>query len=111
MRSRRTEHEFRNPPTVSDTYLMKGEWRGITALNGAAFPQTRSSWAALRQPSPLPSSNRTERNWIVFYSEAYELYSGRTQTFYAELLPELCLLAGRTNRKSSSSCILLKVVE
>jgi hypothetical protein len=46
-----------------------------------------------------PSSNRTERDWIVFYSEAYELSLGRTQTFYAELLPELCLLARRTNRK------------
>ena len=40
-----------------------------------------------------------QRDWIVYYSESYELYSGRTQTFYAELLPELCLLASRMNRK------------
>jgi hypothetical protein len=48
---------------------------------------------------PLPSSDRTVRDWIVFYSEAYELSSHRTQTFYAEVLPELCSLASRTNRK------------
>src|SRR5258708_22272043 len=48
---------------------------------------------------PLPPSDRTVRDWIVFYSEPYELSSRRTQTFYAELLPELCSLASRTNRK------------
>ena len=84
----------------SDTYLMKGDmardysagWCGLSAdkIVVGGPPETHN---------PLPSSNRTERDWIVFYSEAYELSSGRTQTFYAELLPELCLLAGRINRK------------
>lgn len=54
-------------------------------------------------PSTLQSANATqkerERDRIVFYSEAYELYSGRTASFYAELLPELCLLARRMNCK------------
>src|SRR5258708_19526244 len=48
---------------------------------------------------PLPPSDRTVRDWIVFYSEPYELSSRRTQTFYAERLPELCYVASRTNRK------------
>jgi hypothetical protein len=88
---------------VSDTYIMKGDmardysvaWCGLAAdkivVGGPA--ETHGL---------LPSSNRTgrnERNWIVFYSEIYELNSGRTPILYAELLPELCLLARRTNRK------------
>ncbi len=85
---------------VSDTYLMKGDmardycisWCGLSAdqirVGGPAEPD-----------SPFPPSGQTPRDWIVFYSEAYELYSGRTHTLYAELLPELCSLARRTHRK------------
>src|SRR5208282_726519 len=86
--------------SVSDTYLVKGDmardywvsWCGQSAdkivVGGAA-----------ESLNSLAASNQTKRDWIVFYSEAYELSTGRTQTFYAELLPELCSLAGRTTRK------------
>ncbi len=87
-------------PTVSDTYLMKGdmardyavEWCGLSAdkIVVGGPPTTYN---------PLPSSHLTLRDWIVYYSEAYEVNSARTQTLYAELLPELCLLASRTTRK------------
>jgi len=85
---------------VSDTYLMKGDmardysvsWCGLSADKIVVGGPAEAS-------HPLPPSDRTERDWIVFYSEAYELSSGRTQTFYAELLPELCSLASQTNRK------------
>ena len=88
-------------PTVSDTYLMEGDmardygvgWCGLSAdkIVVGGPPATHNL---------LPSSSHpTQRDWIVYYSESYELYSGRTQTFYAELLPELCLLASRMNRK------------
>jgi len=85
---------------VSDTYLMNGEmardywvsWCGQSpdraVVGGAADVQNR-----------LPSSSQTKRDWIVFYSECYELSFGRTQVLYAELLPELCSLAARMNRK------------
>ncbi len=85
---------------VSDTYLMEGDmardysvrWCGLSAekIFVGGPPATHN---------PLPSAHPTQRDWIVYYSEAYELFSGRTQTFYAELLPELCLLARRMNRK------------
>jgi hypothetical protein len=85
---------------VSDTYLMKGDmardycvsWCGLSADKIMVGGPAESH-------HPLPPSGQTPRDWIVFYSEAYELYSGRTQTLYAELLPELCSLARRTNRK------------
>jgi hypothetical protein len=89
---------FRRP--VSDTYLVKGdmardycvEWCGLSeeqiVVGGPAETH-----------SPLLSSNGTKGDWIVFYSEPYELFSGRTQALYAEVLPQLCLLAKRMNRK------------
>jgi hypothetical protein len=36
---------------------------------------------------------------IVFFSEPYELYSGRTETLYRELLPPLCAIARQYERK------------
>jgi hypothetical protein len=85
---------------VSDIYLMKGDmardysvsWCGLSADKIVVGGPAEAS-------HPLPSSDRKERDWIVFYSEAYELFSGRAQTLYTELLPELCWLAKRMNRK------------
>jgi len=87
-------------PTVSDTYLVQGDmaqdyavaWCGLSAdkvvVGGPAETQSAG-----------PPSDRTHRDWIVYYSEPYELSSSRTATLYAELLPELCLLARQVNRK------------
>lgn len=84
----------------SDTYLMKGD---MARDYSVAWCGLSTSKIVVGGPSEahnsLPSSNRKERKWIVFYSEAYELFSGRTETLYSELLPELCLLAKRMNRK------------
>jgi hypothetical protein len=84
----------------SDTYLAAGEmerdymtgWCGLNAdkivIGGAqATPRSR------------PSETQKNRDWIVFFSEEYELLSARAQIFYSELLPELCSLARHTNRK------------
>lgn len=87
-------------PPVSDAYLMRSDmardyavsWCGLSADKIVVGSPAEESY-------PLPPSDRTVRDWIVFYSEPYELSSRRTQTFYAELLPELCSLASRTNRK------------
>jgi hypothetical protein len=84
---------------VSDSFLVRGEMardyyvrRGLPSekivVGCAAYDVHRSS-----------SSKETGRDWIVFYSEPLELSSSRIATFYRELLPELCLLAARTNRK------------
>jgi hypothetical protein len=84
----------------SDTYLLKSDmaqdysagWCGLS-------PSKLVVGGPAEARPPLPSSSPTERDWIVFYSEAYELFSGRTETLYSELLSELCLLARQTNRK------------
>jgi hypothetical protein len=85
---------------ASDTYLMRGEMARDYGVNwcGLAADKVRVGGAA-EAPEPTSASNRSKRDWIVLYSEAYELWDGRTRSLYAELLPELCLLAGKTNRK------------
>jgi len=84
----------------SDVYLASGdmardylvEWCGLadrSVIVGAPH-KTRSL---------LCSGDENKRDWIVFFSAAYELFPARTQTLYSELLPELCSLARQTNRK------------
>jgi hypothetical protein len=51
------------------------------------------------EQNPFPPANAVARDWIVFYSEAYELSSGRALALYRELLPELCRLAQQTGRQ------------
>ena len=84
----------------SDTYLMKGDMARDYSVGWCGLSPSKIVVGAPSEAhDSLRSSNGKERDWIVFYSEAYELSSARTQTFYAELLPELCLLARRMNRK------------
>jgi len=87
-------------PPVSDTYLMQGDMARDYIVGWCGLSADKIVVGGPATHNPLPaSSHPTQKDWIVYYSESYELYSGRTQTFYAELLPELCLLARRMNRK------------
>jgi hypothetical protein len=89
---------------VSDTYLMKGDMARDYSVTWCALPAAKIAVGGPAETrNPSPSSNRAEnlaeKDWIVYYSEAYELSAGRTQMLYAELLPELCQLARRMNRR------------
>jgi hypothetical protein len=85
---------------VSDTYLVRGDMARDYNVGWCGLSQEKIVVGGPAEThGMLPSSNRAGRDWIVFYSEAYELNSARTQPFYAELLPELCSLARQTNRK------------
>lgn len=85
---------------VSDTYLMKGEMARDYSVGWCGLSVGKVVVGGPQETHSLsPSSNQMPRDWIVYYSEAYELSSGRTQTFYAELLPELCQLARQMNRR------------
>jgi hypothetical protein len=84
----------------SDIYLAAGdmardymvEWCGLaTHKIVVGGPQ--------KAQDPLPSRRENARDRIVFFSEAYELSSGRTHTLYSEMLPELCSLARESDRK------------
>lgn len=84
----------------SDIYLASGdmardymvEWCGLSANR-----------VVMGAPQHEPRSNlhpkKAGKDWIVFFSSAYENVSARTQVLYSEILPELCALASETNRK------------
>ncbi|MGB6632190.1 MAG: hypothetical protein WBD25_15980 [Terriglobales bacterium] len=83
----------------SEAYLVKGNMARDYSIGWCGLSPDKIVVGGPREAQPLLVSNQAQRDWIVFYSEAYELSSGRTQAFYAELLPELCRLASLTNRK------------
>ncbi len=102
--------------TSSGTYLAAGtmardymvEWCGVPAhkvVVGAPQKMCRSFRSGSDEwPENQPGHGNDKgidkkKDWILFFSEQYELSSARTLTFYSELLPELCLLARQSNRK------------
>ncbi len=84
----------------SDTYLVKGEMEADYLAGQSGVPRERILLGAppLAHPRAMEDSE-LERNRIVFFSEPYELYSGRTETLYRELLPPLCAVARKYGRK------------
>ena len=84
----------------SDTYLAKGEMEKDYMVRQCGVPEERIALGA----SPVEHSlgggkSRPPGDQIVFFSEPYELYSGRTETLYRELLPGLCAIARQYERK------------
>lgn len=86
----------------SETYLTKGEMEKDYLVRQCGVPGERIFVGA---PSAIPPSaqvfdeQRPKRTHIVFFSEPYELYSGRTESLYREILPALCKLAREHDRK------------
>ncbi len=85
-------------PACSDTYLASGEMARDYMVEWAGLPPARIVTGG-PDPVEVLRPSGTRRDWIVFFSEQYELSDARTQVLYAELLPELCALARNTGRK------------
>jgi hypothetical protein len=84
----------------SEIYLASGDMAKDYMITWCGLPAEKIMVGGPQQASgSVPSAVREHRDWIVFFSEAYEISSARTQTLYSELLPELCSLARQTNRK------------
>ena len=87
-------------PACSDVYLASGDMARDYLVNWCGLPADKVIVGAPQSIfSSSRSGNRTERDWIVFFSEAYELSFARAQALYSELLPELCSLARQAGRK------------
>lgn len=82
----------------SDIYLASGDMERDYMTAWCGLDAERIVVGGPQKASPRMSAQET-RDRIVFFSEQYELVPARTQTFYSELLPELCSLARQTNRK------------
>jgi hypothetical protein len=79
----------------SDTYLVKGEMEHDFVTRVCRVPRERVLTGApvARLPAETTSPMENTARDIVFFSEPYELYAGRTEQLYREVLPVLCGLA------------------
>lgn len=84
----------------SDTYLAKGEMEKDYMVQQCGVPEERIALGAPPvEHSFARGKSRAPGDQIVFFSEPYELYSGRTETLYRELLPSLCAIARQYERR------------
>jgi hypothetical protein len=82
----------------SDTYLAKSEMERDYLINESGVPRERIVVGA-PPGSHFAVQGEGAGTHIVFFSEPYELYYGRTETLYRELLPRLCAIAREHGRK------------
>ena len=82
----------------SETYLAKGEMEGDYLVKECGVPRERIFIGA-PPGSHFAVQGEGAGTHIVFFSEPYELYYGRTETLYRELLPRLCAIAREHGRK------------
>jgi hypothetical protein len=90
--------------SCSDTYLMRNAMAQDYSTRFCRMDPHRLVLGGPQQTNERSqfldrTKSASERDCIVFYSEAYELSSSRTRTLYGELLPELCALAAQTKRR------------
>jgi hypothetical protein len=87
--------------TCSDTYLAKGEMEKDYLVEQCRVPREQIVIGAPPDShhASAGSPQNIERTDIVFFSEPYELYAGRTESLYRELLVNLCAVARQHNRK------------
>ncbi|MFZ0799675.1 MAG: hypothetical protein WCA13_17460 [Terriglobales bacterium] len=84
----------------SDTYLTKGEMEKDYMVRQCGVPEERIALGAPPVEHSLPQEKSpAPGDQIVFFSEPYELCSGRAETLYRELLPSLCAIARQYERK------------
>jgi hypothetical protein len=82
----------------SETYLAKGEMERDYLIKECGVPRERIVVGA-PPGSHFAAQEEGAGTHIVFFSEAYELYYGRTESLYRELLPRLCAIARENGRK------------
>lgn len=80
----------------SDTYLAKGEMESDYLVNQCGVSQERILVGA---PPGSYYTGQTAGTHLVFFSEPYELYYGRTEMLYTDVLPRLCAIARDHGRK------------
>lgn len=82
----------------SDIYLVRGEMARDYMLRHSKLPSER---VVVGAPGHADPANRSSgnRDCIVVFSEAYELFAGRVEDFYREVFPRLCSVARETGRR------------
>lgn len=87
----------------SDVILAKGKMEKDYLLRVCRLPPAEVEVGAPATPPTVRIASKTTGSgpppFIVLFSEAYELSSGRAEEFYRDLLPPLAELAQNTHRK------------
>ena len=82
----------------SDIYLVRGEMARDYLLRHSQLLPERVVVGAAGDADPALRSG-ANRDCIVVFSEAYELFAGRVEDFYREIFPRLCSVARETGRR------------
>jgi hypothetical protein len=82
----------------SDIYLAKSEMESDYLAKECGVPRERI-FVGAPPGSHFAAPEGAAGTHIVFFSEPYELYFGRTETLYRELLSRLCAIAREYGRK------------
>jgi hypothetical protein len=83
----------------SDVYLVRGEMARDYLLRQSGLPSERVMLGAAPTVDDRASGAGRTRDSIVVFSEAYELFAGRTEGFYREIFPPLVNVARKTARR------------
>jgi hypothetical protein len=87
-------------PAGSDMYLAAGEMARDYMVEWCGLPAEKVVVAgSQREPEASTDGKDQRRDWIVYFSEPYEVYGARTEQLYREILPELAALAQSSDRK------------
>ena len=82
----------------SETYLAKGEMESDYLFRECGVPRERI-FVGAPPGAHFAAKGEGGGTHIVFFSEPYELYYGRSETLYRELLPRLCAIGREHGRK------------
>lgn len=83
----------------SDRYLARGEMMKDYWLRYCHLPENKIDLGAPEDAAPARSPDHKRREFIVFFSSDYESSGGRVANFYREILPPLCDLAQKNERR------------
>jgi len=86
-------------PLQADLYLAGGEMARDYLVRFCGVSGERVVVGAAQEALSTSVNRDRNRDWIVLFSEAYELFAGRTEMFYREVIPHLCALAREVGRK------------
>lgn len=83
----------------ADVILAKGKMEQDYLVHTCGVDPSAVEIGAPSMPEYLGNTRLEEGDWIVFFSEPYEMTGGRTEEIYRDLLPGLADLAKRTGKK------------
>lgn len=87
-----------NPPTA-DLLLAKSKMEADYLTRVCRVARQRVVMGAAESSSHVGRRKSSTSRDIVLFSEPYEIYGGRTESIYRDLLPPLCRLARQEHRR------------